>query len=219
MKDDPGKLLFLDLDGVINSNYFFEKDKRHRIEQARCGLNGECREWDLKKLDLLKKIHDETRCTIVMSSSWRKLYFSKTFKKRYIVRQLKKDLKKRGIVINHCTGSEADNELWKKYSGYYEEPDKDGNIVMKRFDVKPDVLEFYERGMQINNYMTKFWKSPIKSFVVLDDDDGDLHLFGENFVQTKWRVADCEDGSKEGLTEELANRCIGILNKGEELKL
>ena len=216
-KDDPTKLLFLDIDGVLNSNFFFEKDEQHHMEQIKRGFNGDVREWSLKKLDLLKKIHDATNCTIVMSSSWRKLYFSKHFRKRYMIRQLKKDLKKRGIVIKHCTGDEFNNELWQKFSGYYEELDENGNKVFKR---REDTIlipadQFYERGLQIKNYMTKFWKSPVKSFVVLDDDDGDLHLFGENFVQTRWFIRDCKSIDEEGLTEELAQKCVNILNRGE----
>jgi len=215
VKDDPTKLLFLDIDGVLNSNFFFEKDEQHHMEQIKRGFNGDVREWSLKKLDLLKKIHDATHCTIVMSSSWRKLYFSKHFRKRYMIRQLKKDLKKRGIVIKHCTGGEYDKALWLKFSGYYGEKDANGNIIFKSSNIKPEVTEFYERGFQINNYMTKSWKFPVKSFVVLDDDDGDLHLFGENFVQTRWFIRDCKSIDEEGLTEELAQRCINILNKGE----
>ena len=127
------------------------------------------------------------------------------------------DLKKRGIVIKHCTGDEFNNELWQKFSGYYEELDENGNKVFKR---REDTIlipadQFYERGLQIKNYMTKFWKSPVKSFVVLDDDDGDLHLFGENFVQTRWFIRDCKSIDEEGLTEELAQKCVNILNRGE----
>jgi len=61
------------------------------------------------------------------------------------------------------------------------------------------------RKDEINRWFENNKKLTIESFVVLDDvGDQGLEDFGENFVQTN---------AYEGLTEELVDKCIEILNK------
>lgn len=59
--------------------------------------------------------------------------------------------------------------------------------------------------------MMKDWEAKYGecNYCILDDDDGDLFLFKEKFVQTKWYSDTYQDG---GLTEEIAEEVISLLN-------
>lgn len=58
------KVIFLDIDGVLNSNEYFEEIKN--LEKK--GIE---KQIDIKKIKLLKKAVDETGAKVVLSSSWR----------------------------------------------------------------------------------------------------------------------------------------------------
>ena len=58
------KVIFLDVDGVLNSDEYFDKIKNVNI----CGIESEI---DVEKIKLLKKAVDETGANVVLSSSWR----------------------------------------------------------------------------------------------------------------------------------------------------
>lgn len=58
------KVIFLDIDGVLNSDEYFDKTKNLNIEGIR-------RDIDVEKIELLKKAIDETGAKVVLSSSWR----------------------------------------------------------------------------------------------------------------------------------------------------
>lgn len=61
---DNIKVLFLDIDGVLNSNDYFNSIKNNQDEYE---------EIDESKVILLKKIIDKTNAKIVLSSTWREL--------------------------------------------------------------------------------------------------------------------------------------------------
>lgn len=48
------------------------------------------------------------------------------------------------------------------------------------------------------------------NFAILDDDDGDLHLFGKHFVQTSWYEQNEEETT---LTSKHVKQCIKLLNR------
>ena len=58
------KIIFLDIDGVLNSDEYFDKIKNLNI-------NGIENDIDIRKIILLKKSLDETGAKIVLTSSWR----------------------------------------------------------------------------------------------------------------------------------------------------
>ena len=58
------KVIFLDIDGVLNSDEYIDKVKR-------LNLQGIEKEIDIEKVKILKKIIDETGAKVVLSSSWR----------------------------------------------------------------------------------------------------------------------------------------------------
>lgn len=58
------KVIFLDIDGVLNSDEYFDKIKNLDIQ----GIE---QEIDIEKIKLLKKAINETGAKVVLSSSWR----------------------------------------------------------------------------------------------------------------------------------------------------
>lgn len=58
------KVIFLDIDGVLNSAKYFDRIKNLEI-------TGIEEQIDIKKVELLKKAVDETGAKVVLSSSWR----------------------------------------------------------------------------------------------------------------------------------------------------
>lgn len=58
------KVIFLDIDGVLNSDEYFDKIKNSNIQ----GIENEV---DIEKIKLLKKAIDETGAKVVLTSSWR----------------------------------------------------------------------------------------------------------------------------------------------------
>lgn len=58
------KVIFLDIDGVLNSDEYLDKVKNSDIQ----GIE---REIDVEKVKLLKRAIDETGARVVLSSSWR----------------------------------------------------------------------------------------------------------------------------------------------------
>ena len=58
------KVIFLDIDGVLNSDEYLDKVKKSDIQ----GIE---RDIDVEKVKLLKRAIDETGARVVLSSSWR----------------------------------------------------------------------------------------------------------------------------------------------------
>lgn len=81
------KVIFLDVDGVLNSDEYIDRAKKQEIQ----GIE---RHIDVEKIKLLKKAIDETGAKVVLSSSWR---FTKN--EQY----LKKLLEKYGIYLVGAT--------------------------------------------------------------------------------------------------------------------
>lgn len=77
------KIIFLDIDGVLNSqNYFIKTHKDNLIYHKVYDYQNveqyqklKVLDLDFEKLELLKKIVGETNCKIVVTSSWRNLRF------------------------------------------------------------------------------------------------------------------------------------------------
>lgn len=211
--DDPNKLLFLDIDGVLNSSAFFRCSEQYRKDKIKNPRHA--RMYDLKKLDLLKEIHGKTKCTIVMSSSWRVFYFNPESKSRLgdSCMGLKRDLKRNKIVIRYKTSGNYDREEYLRQTKIEWIKNDDGtfNTCFKDTgEACPGIIKFYERGYQINEFLQK-WKKryPKVKFAILDDDSGDLVLFGEHFIQTNW-YGETEDEC--GLTSKHVEKCIRLLN-------
>ena len=134
--------------------------------------------------------------------------------------RLKKDLKKRKIVIRYFTGDEYDEKLYAYYSGLKWVEDENGKYHTEYVEpedrVYPKIEEFYERGLQIKNFLDKWEKRYGKcTYAILDDDRGDLLNYNmdgyERFVNTKWGYKD-DDPEVCGLTQEHVDKVVRILN-------
>lgn len=201
-KHDKTKVLFLDVDGVLNSEHYFKSaycKKRIKVDK-RLGM------FDNRKVELLARIQKTTNCTIVMSSSWKSMFFSKAKTSRHLVKPFKKCLKKNKIEIIDKIGNQWDREKANLYSSV--KAVEENEII--RFvpnDNCGRVKGFYGRGLAIDTWLKKHPYTT--KFAILDDEDGDLSLFGEHFVQTNWW---CKDGEEyEGLLPEHVEKCISLL--------
>ena len=169
MKENKTKVLFLDIDGVLNSDSFFNSDYYKKLRQSK-GEHG-CMH-DPRKIALLSEIVKKTHCKIVMSSSWRHFYFGKDNTCKMLAKPIKKDFKKYGIRIKEHVNNAIDTEYAKKYDDWF------WSERTEPFEI----TQFFERGLEIKNYLKAH--PEVKQFAILDDCDGDLHLHGEHFVQT-----------------------------------
>ena len=88
-RNDGMKVIFLDIDGVLNSMDWFEKTK---------GTKG-YREINPKKVEFLKEIVDKTNAKIVLSSTWRGLAKSETEEEHPMYSYLVDTLRKYGMEI------------------------------------------------------------------------------------------------------------------------
>lgn len=93
------KVLFLDIDGILsNKEYYLSDYFQYRKKYSKA------EEIDDRTLPLLREIVKQTHCKIVLSSSWRYLFFEKKFWHR--IKPVVKEFKKYGIVIKDRTGFE-----------------------------------------------------------------------------------------------------------------
>jgi hypothetical protein len=128
--------------------------------------------------------------------------------------RLKRDLKRLKIYIRYRTCNEYDKEEYAKQNSIEWVKDKDGTYHSRFIEgqvTPPPLTKFYDRGYQINKFL-RAWKKqyPKVKFAILDDDVGDLILFGENFIQTKW-YGNTEEEC--GLTPDIVGKVISLLNK------
>ena len=169
---DQSKVLFLDIDGVLNSDSFF-CSKYHNFLRLFRGEQGVMH--DPRAVKLLGKICKATNCKIVMSSTWKAFYFKKDKNAKFLSRPLKKDLKKYGIIIEDYTDWEYNYELADLYSNIvWDQNSKTSSLAINKN--KKELKEFYGRGLEISNWLKKH--PEVKQYVVLDDVTQDLPLFG-----------------------------------------
>lgn len=203
IKHDKTKVLFLDVDGVLNSESYFRSDyykKRNRADK-RYGM------FDDRKVKLLAQIQKTTNCTIVMSSTWKSMYFSKNKISKYLVKPFKKCLRKNKIQIIDKIGNQWSREKANEYSPVKVVEAEDGVFKFVPNDHPRVIKEFYGRGLAIDIWLKAH--PYVKKFAILDDGIGDLCLFGEHFIQTNWYH---KEGEKfEGLLPEHVEKCIKLL--------
>ena len=87
------KVIFLDIDGVLNSMDYFEKTK---------GMKG-YREINPQKVEFLKEIVDKTNAKIVLSSTWRGLAKNENEEEHPMYSYLADTLRKHGMEIYQHT--------------------------------------------------------------------------------------------------------------------
>lgn len=162
------KIIFLDVDGVLNSeDDLMIHRKKNSIKG--CILYAEVEDRPLK---LLKEIVKKTSAKIVVSSSWR----------------------------IGCERSGKESVFGK---GLYEKLKRRlKDFGMEIYDITPSLGSGTQRGDEIREWLSK---NETENFIILDDDsDMREYINTEHFIHTTY---------KHGLTEELKNRAIEVLNK------
>ena len=160
------KVLFLDIDGVLNSQNWFGyrlyciKNNMYDRVLNFIDTNDENTEYKLNMIDdraiaNLNKIVEETGCKVVLSSSWRSSSESENVFTQYI-------LKLKGFKYELY---DVTPRLWHKEFGT-------------------------QRGEEIQLWLDKeSEKNEIESFVILDDDDSDMLLEQtNNFIHIDGQV-------------------------------
>lgn len=158
------KVIFLDVDGVLNSELSREQERNHFDNW----MEHEVSEMHVNNL---KKIVDATGAQIVLSSSWR-FDHPKATGRDFIADPLMKILDRKLKAVG-----------------------------LDIIDVTPD-LRGKIRGVEIQDWLDRH--SEVEKFVILDDDTDMTDAQKPFFVNTTF---------KNGLTEDLANKAIEILNK------
>lgn len=166
----PVKILFLDIDGVLNCTDVV--DKKPSNDERVYGLNPDL-------VNNLKKVVDATGCRIVVSSSWRHHLDYAPFQPK----------RKWRNVLAEMIGYDA--------SRLFIGSTPRGNTGKRGDEILAWILE--------NKDEYGAYQSGPMRICVVDDEIGDIicNIDRRNVVKTDMR---------KGLTEEDADRIIGILN-------
>ena len=172
------KVVFLDIDGVIIHEGYH---------------NRETENLDSDKIEILKKLIDDTDAKIVLISNWR-VFNNDDDKDIYGL--LENEFLKKGLSIYE------DTPIFKPEILTYE---KDTNGIYKNIKYNP----FTTRGGEIKSYLNNH--ADIESFVIIDDQNIDYDYFGfsDKFVQIDRSV---------GLTLEDINKAEMVLNKNKKIR-
>jgi len=187
------KVIFLDIDGVLNSENHAKEMFALKDENPQKFYNT----WDLPyegTLKPLQRIVESTGAVIVLSSTWR----------LGRIPLLNKVFKPYGfqIIDRTCYGVSL-----KKLQELGFDTDKCYDAQYRDFKFNNSCnINTYDRGAEIMLWLSEH--KDVESFVILDDDWLDIEpYYTKEHVQT--------DFYNWGLTEELADKAIKILNKEE----
>lgn len=158
------KIIFLDVDGVLNHNAWFNWVHNH----SEFLKEGGHRSIDPRSVERIIKICDETGADIVMSSSWRLWEFYQTIKNLNRIRDLRPILE-RLVGITERT---EDRFRGKEIADFLERC-KSGNFMTKL-------------GYNLKKADIEFSKNP--KYLILDDDDDMLDEQLDYFIHTDDRV-------------------------------
>lgn len=103
-------LLFLDIDGVLNSSRFFHAHPNRQ-------WSGRDEPIDPSAIVLLQRLVDETRCEVVVSSSWRYMYSLDRLREMFERHQLRARIRGVTPIFNDERGQEIAAYLATEPSG------------------------------------------------------------------------------------------------------
>ena len=157
----PGRFLFLDIDGVLNTH--------RRNPEARCG------EIHRDKVGRLNRVLRETGCRFVLSSAWRYL----VHREEMNLAGLDWLLRSHGVMAGRLAGITRPDSMRAN-------PNYDGTPASW-----PQVPDDDERGLQIREWIvaeaSKELVGPLPRWVVLDDLDLGISKAGHPFIHVDGR--------------------------------
>ena len=154
-------IIFLDIDGVLNSNLWYYKRMSQNIEK-----DYPLSEFDPDAIKRLNKILLETGAKIVVSSSWRSGHTNETMQKLLtdvgvIGEVVGLTPSFRGMITDYTTPRGCEIDWWLKKEGLFQRINWSEEKQM----------EFIE-------------KAKVKNYIILDDDSDMLYKQREHFVKT-----------------------------------
>ena len=185
------KVIFLDFDGVINSQTWMIA-RKDSVEQFTIYEQYPFYEIDPEAVKLLNHIIKETGAMVVVSSTWRN---------GRSIEELKTILEKVGFV-----GTIIDKTPSFGPPMQYGEESERLHYRTPRgceIDAWLSSKSFRRINWSSERFLQRLERSEVKNYVILDDDSDMLYKQREHFVQTTWQ---------NGLTVELAEKAIEILN-------
>ena len=154
------KVIFLDVDGVLNSTNSLHEDES--LEDA--------------LVLRLKKIVNATGAKLILSSSWRELWTA--------VRKLMDKLDKYDMHLSGMTGHGVSLEFVAK-KGFT--PTERYIYVYYNYETGMKEKAVYDRGAEIAWWLDNH--DGIESFVILDDDSYDIKsYYPDNLVNTSFKT-------------------------------
>lgn len=183
------KIIFLDIDGVLNHEEWYCSDRAHKAYLATNETDIKAYNFDPESWKWIQKIIDETGAKIVLSSSWRSYDLASTIEKY-------KDTAFKPIIDNlvgvtPCTMSRNRGEEINRFFVIV-----NGNITQNL----PQSIEWLKKH-PLETLSAKGEK--IDQYVILDDDTDVLDEQKPHFVHI-----DCWNG----ITKEDYQKALSILN-------
>lgn len=164
------KVIFLDVDGVLNSNDYIEYASKNNVK-------GILEEIDPKKIDMLKQVLNITGAKIVVSSSWRNIRKFEKLRELFFLYGIRLDEKtplignNRGLEIKQYLKEHANIEQYiilddEVFDSFDEE--LTNNLILTKEDQNDTS---YGEGLQlrhINQIIERFGRVKTKN---MDDDN------------------------------------------------
>ena len=164
------KVIFLDVDGVLNSNDYIEYTSKNNVK-------GILEEIDPQKIDMLKQVLNITGAKIVVSSSWRNIRKFEKLRELFFLYGIRLDEKtplignNRGLEIKQYLKEHANIEQYiilddEVFDSFDEE--LTNNLILTKEDQNDTS---YGEGLQfkhINQIIERFGRVKTKN---MDDDN------------------------------------------------
>ncbi len=192
------KVIFLDIDGVMNTEKRSE-ELWALVQEGKMSKEEYYETWDLPFDDTalpLKKIVDSTGAVLVLSSSWRNIPKS--------VERLSESLKRYDMELfgTTCRGVPLETVVELGF-----DPDNCHSVYNFRNCQEGEFT--FDRGAEIAYWLKQH--PDVDSFVILDDDIADIKpYYKKEHIRTSF--------TEDGLTYELAEKAIKILNRKKRRK-
>lgn len=186
------KIIFLDFDGVLNHELWYKR-RHEEMDSESIESHYPYNEIDPLAIDQLNRIIEQTGAKVVVSSTWR---HGKTVQELY---EFLTFVGFKGEVISktpsfHAKGNTIDG-------------DRIGYTVPRGCEIDwwlENEGKFHRINWSVERQEEYLEKSLVKNYIILDDDSDMLYGQREHFVKTN---------TQSGLTNEIADKCIEILNK------